>query len=168
VPPPRRRDPVRYLRRAVHPIGAPQRVLAGVSTCQASPREARLCAQAGECCEAGREVPGLVRAQQGPCHRQSAGIAGPWFITPHAVQRYRERCPGKLRLTYEQALGELVRLSAEARFVKRLPTGCDLWRGRKPLRLRMYVAHDNPGKPQLVTVKRGFEKLVDCPNGKLD
>lgn len=52
--------------------------------------------------------------------------------------------------------------------MKRLPTGCDLWRSRKPLRLRMYVARDNPGKPQLVTVKRGFEKLVDCPHGKLD
>jgi len=76
--------------------------------------------------------------------------AGAWFITPHSVRRYIERIePG---LTYEQALGALVRLSTEAQRVRDIAPGLALYRGPKPLRVRLRVADGNGGLPQLVTV----------------
>jgi len=83
---------------------------------------------------------------------------GRFFITPHAVQRYRERVPGAERLTYEQALAELIRESETAHFIKPLGNGLDLWRGRKPHRLRFRVSPAVDGRlPQLVTVLRGCD-----------
>lgn len=78
-------------------------------------------------------------------------IDGPWFITPHAVQRYIERC--RPRASYEEALHELVELSRGAVRKKTLESGAELWRGPKPLRLRMVVDRGNGGAPQLVTVR---------------
>lgn len=77
--------------------------------------------------------------------------AGAWFITPHAVRRYIERiAPG---LTYEQALGALVRLSTEAQRVRDIAPGLALYRGPKPLRVRLRVATGEGDElPQLVTV----------------
>jgi len=76
--------------------------------------------------------------------------AGAWFVTPHAVRRYIERCePG---LTYEQALETLVRLSTEAQRVRDIAPGLALYRGPKPLRVRLRVADADAGLPQLVTV----------------
>jgi len=78
--------------------------------------------------------------------------SGRWFITPHAVRRYRERfAPGS---TYEEALAELIRASMVARRVKVLPTGLVLYRGPKPRRLRFFLQEDvaPPALPVLVTV----------------
>ncbi|HTQ79796.1 MAG TPA: hypothetical protein VMM92_07355 [Thermoanaerobaculia bacterium] len=78
--------------------------------------------------------------------------AGLWFITPHAVHRYIERFAP--RLSYEEALADLIRASHEARRVKILPTGLVLYRGPKPRRLRFFLqeAVEPPALPILVTV----------------
>ncbi|MGE0493305.1 MAG: hypothetical protein AB7S38_29120 [Vulcanimicrobiota bacterium] len=84
---------------------------------------------------------------------------GPLFVTPHAVRRYRERWARGL--SYEQALGELIRLTQEARPVKQLESGAWLWQGPRPLRLRFVVEEPDPGQlPALVTVLPGH-RLVD-------
>jgi hypothetical protein len=72
------------------------------------------------------------------------------FITPHAVARYIERV--RPRLAYDEALRELVEIAKGAHAVKLLPTGLWLWRGPRPLRLRLYVGGREQGLPQLVTV----------------
>ena len=79
-------------------------------------------------------------------------VAGLWFITPHAVERYRERFARGA--TYEESLAELIRASHEARRVKVLPTGLVLYRGPKPRRLRFFLQEDvePPALPILVTV----------------
>ena len=79
-------------------------------------------------------------------------VSGQWFITPHAVQRYRERFAS--RATYEEALSELIRASVTARRVKVLPTGFVLYRGPKPRRLRFFLQEDVAplALPVLVTV----------------
>jgi hypothetical protein len=82
---------------------------------------------------------------------------GPLFITPHAVTRYRERVKRARSLTYEQALGELVSECERARYIRTLESGLELWRGGKPLRLRMRVARGHEGLPQLVTVILGHD-----------
>lgn len=83
-------------------------------------------------------------------------IAGRWFITRHAVDRYRERIrPG---LSYEQALAELIRLSEQSHFVKALDGGIEFWRTGRPHRLRFRVSTRSSargGKPQLLTVLAG-------------
>jgi hypothetical protein len=85
---------------------------------------------------------------------------GRWFITPHAVRRYIERCPGARLLTYEQALEMLIDESERAHRVKiRRNAGEELWRGGKPWRLRYVVRVDVPAGtlPQLLTVLRGCD-----------
>lgn len=79
-------------------------------------------------------------------------ISGRWFMTPHAVQRYIKRFAP--RSTYEEALGALIRESAEARRVKVLPTGLVLYRGPRPRRLRFFLQEgvEGPALPILVTV----------------
>lgn len=108
-----------------------------------------------------------MRSRDGSFEESSAttsGSRGRWFITPHAVRRYIERCPGARPLTYEQALARLIRESEKAHMVKaRRNPGEELWRGGKPHRLRFVVARGNGGMPQLVTVLRG----CDAP-GKRD
>jgi len=80
---------------------------------------------------------------------------GRWFVTPHAVRQYIARVrPG---LSYERALGELIRMSEGAHFVREQRNG-ELWRGPKPRRLRFIVCRDMPGKPQLVTVLFAFDR----------
>ncbi len=85
-----------------------------------------------------------------------SGAVGRWFVTPHAVQQYRERMLGG-RMSYEVALGELVSLSTRAHFVRHLESGAELWRGPKPARVRMIVMRGFAGLPQLVTVLRGWD-----------
>lgn len=78
-------------------------------------------------------------------------VAGRWFITPHAVNQYRQRFAR--RLTYEDALAELIRLSEAAHYVKETHAGAQQWRGPKPGRLRMIVQpNPEPLLPTLVTV----------------
>lgn len=89
-----------------------------------------------------------------PC----AGGRGRWFITPHAVRRYIERCPGARQISYEEALERLISASETAHFVKaRRNPGEELWRGGKPDRLRFVIARVHGGLPQLVTVLRGCD-----------
>lgn len=83
-------------------------------------------------------------------------MAGRWFITPHAVRRYIERIAP--RLTYEQALAELVRYSDTARRVKEISPGVALYRSGRPHRLRFRVSETGPGLPQLLTVMGGHDK----------
>ena len=82
-------------------------------------------------------------------------IAGKWFITPHAVKRYQRRCNGHSK--YENALGELIRLSEQAHYVKDKHPGIELWRTGKPHRLRMIVSTRREGLPQLITVLKGHD-----------
>lgn len=87
------------------------------------------------------------------------GAAGRWFITPHAVDRYRRRVRHARGYSYEEALAELVELSEKAHYVKELNDDCELWRGPRPHRLRFYVAPaDGPVRlPQLMTVLAGYD-----------
>lgn len=77
--------------------------------------------------------------------------AGRWFVTPHAVERFRELVPCR---SYEHALGLLVNESERVHYVRLLETGFHLVRGPRPRRLRYVVAPpDAPGRlPALVTV----------------
>jgi len=82
----------------------------------------------------------------------NSGARGRWFVTPHAVWRYIERIrPG---IDYEMARDELIEESLHAHFVRRQGNG-DLWRGRRPLRLRFIVGWTDEavgGLPPLLTV----------------
>lgn len=99
-----------------------------------------------------------MRFHDGPLNRSSTSVHGRWWITPHAVRRYIERCPGARRLSFEQALERLIVASEAAHLVKaRRNPGEELWRGGKPHRLRFIVARGNHGLPQLVTVLRGCD-----------
>lgn len=81
-------------------------------------------------------------------------IYGRWFITPHAVARYRERIR---RCSYEEARAALVALSECAHLVRVDEEGVEHWRGPRPLRLRLRVARGERGAPQLITVLRGCD-----------
>jgi|WetSurMetagenome_2_1015567.scaffolds.fasta_scaffold721334_1 hypothetical protein len=78
---------------------------------------------------------------------------GRWFITPHAVHRYIENIrPG---LDYDHALGELIRHSDTAHFVRATVVDgicIERWRAPKPTQIRFIVSHGPGAKPQLVTV----------------
>jgi len=106
--------------------------------------------------DGGAAIAGRV-AGEGELRRrgEGEGIAGPWFVTPHAVRQYQTRA--RRRCGYEQALGELVRIAERARRVKPLPTGAVLYRTGRPDRWRLVVREDGPGSPQLVTVLRGHD-----------
>ena len=86
------------------------------------------------------------------------GAVGRWFVTPHAVRRYRERVPGARKLSYEQALGRIIKDSWRAHFVRIERNGMELWRVGKPWRTRYRVAPaEGAGLPVLMTVLRGCE-----------
>jgi hypothetical protein len=79
-------------------------------------------------------------------------VIGKWFITPHAVQRWREiRSCG---LDYHDALIELILVAEKAKFKRELSDGISLFRSPKPHRWRLIVSTRLAGKPQLVTVLR--------------
>lgn len=89
--------------------------------------------------------------------RTYGGAAGPWFATPHAVERWREHYD-RDATTYEEALGHLLRECDGAHFVKALETGPQLWRGPKPRRARFVVSVCSEGElPALVTVLPPFD-----------
>ena len=83
-------------------------------------------------------------------------VTGNWFITPHAVRRYIERV--ERNATYEQALSTLIDWSLRARKKKEIKPGVWLYRGPRPLRLRLRVSHIGPGLPQLVTVLKSKDR----------
>lgn len=87
---------------------------------------------------------------------------GKWFITPHAVERYRERIDP--RASYEVALARLIDESMSAKRVKEISPGVALYRGRKPRRLRYCVAEKGEMLPQLLTVLTPFDGwTAPCP-----
>lgn len=105
---------------------------------------------------------GLVRgeqgAPQGECGSQKSGAKGPFFITPHAVNRYRERV--HRGISYERALGELIEQAWRAHYVKDYHAG-QYWRGPKPMRLRLIVAPSTGDElPQVVTVLPAADNMV--------
>lgn len=77
--------------------------------------------------------------------------AGRFFLTPHAVRRYMERlaAPG---LTYEQALGALLREIEGAHRVRDGRAGCAIWRTGRPGRLRLIVDETQHPLPAVVTI----------------
>lgn len=86
-------------------------------------------------------------------------VSGRWFVTPHAVFRYRERIAPSL--TYEQALAVLIRQSQCARRVKPLAGGLVLYRGPRPHRIRFLVSESTDQRhplPQLVTLYAGRDR----------
>lgn len=89
---------------------------------------------------------------------KQSGAVGRWFITPHAVKRYRERiAPNR---SYEEALGVLIRASEKARLVKVSVRGFEYYKGPAPERLRFRVrpAEKSEGDlPVLMTVLPAFD-----------
>ena len=85
-------------------------------------------------------------------------MTGPWFITPHARRRYRQRIDR--RATDEGALEALVALAQRAHPVRPVHDrpGVVLWRGPRPLRLRCNVSTALPGAPQMVSVFPGCQE----------
>lgn len=83
--------------------------------------------------------------------------AGRFFVTPHAVDRYRERT-GQRHLSYEQALGAVIQLSERARRVKPWGRGLTLYRGPKPHRLRLLVNEAARPLPALITIYGGHDR----------
>lgn len=81
---------------------------------------------------------------------------GRWFVTPHAVQRYRDRIDPQA--SYEKALGVLIHLTARAHFVRPTREGAELWRlSGADGRLRFIVRASELGAlPQLLTVLPAF------------
>lgn len=77
-------------------------------------------------------------------------VTGRWFVTPHAVQRFRERVDQ--HASYEDALAYLIAASARAHPVREIEPGLWLYREGKPRRLRFRVSTRGDGLPQLVTV----------------
>lgn len=83
-------------------------------------------------------------------------MIGRWFITPHAVTRFRERTAWDGN--YVSARKELEKESQDAHFVKSLDSGAELWRGPKPRRLRFLVGPGEGGLPALLTVLAAFDR----------
>lgn len=81
-------------------------------------------------------------------------MRGCWFITPHAVARYRERV--RPNCSYEDALEDLIHESEHAHLIG-YSGPLQQWRGARPRRLRFRVATGGDGKPQLVTVLPPFD-----------
>lgn len=96
-------------------------------------------------------------------------IAGPLFVTPHALQRFVETTRGvpedRARAlladepTRARMLGELVRETEGAHRVRDQRDGCALWRGPKPRRLRLIVGPGEGDRPALVTVLPAHDGL---------
>lgn len=92
--------------------------------------------------------------------RGAVMVAGRWFVTPHAVQRYRERIDP--RATYDEALAYLIAASNRAHPVKEIEPGLWMWREGAPRRLRYRVSTNGDGLPQLVTVLTPFDGYKPC------
>lgn len=112
--------------------------------------------------ESSGEISGVVCREQGEaqaqCCSQKSGAKGPFFVTPHAVNRYRERV--HRGISYERALGELIEQAGRAHYVKDYHSG-QYWRGPKPMRLRLIVQNSSGGKlPQVVTVLPAADNMV--------
>jgi hypothetical protein len=83
---------------------------------------------------------------------------GRWFVTPHAVARYRDRVL-PYPVSYATALARIIYLSARAHLVRVRPDGIEDWRcGRRDGRIRFRVQPARGAElPQLLTVLPGCE-----------
>lgn len=77
-------------------------------------------------------------------------VKGPWFITPHALERYAELTGSAGNR--EEDMARLARETSRAHHVKATRDDCHLWRGPKPRRLRFIVGPGEGEKLALVTV----------------
>jgi len=85
--------------------------------------------------------------------------AGRWFVTPHAVARYRERVDPDL--SYEEALGRIIRDSERAAYVRPALDGREEW--RSPERVRYVVAPPNGSGPlPSVVSAMPLRPLIQC------
>jgi hypothetical protein len=85
------------------------------------------------------------------------GARGRWFVTPHALQRWREHFDRRSAALV--ALDHLIAECESAHFVKALDTGAQLWRGAQPRRARFVVSVGSEGSlPALVTVLSTFDR----------
>lgn len=81
-------------------------------------------------------------------------IAGRYFVTPHAVKRFRQRI---IRgMTYEQALGAIINgLERTRSEPRRLHDGTGwMIRCRRPYNFRAVVKPTDEGAPAVVTILR--------------
>jgi len=103
-------------------------------------------------------VSGEQGAPQGEREASKAGARGRFFVTPHAVERYRERV--HRGISYERALEEILSECDRAHYVKDYVGGKQYWRGPKPMRLRLLVAPSVGSElPQLVTILPASDAL---------
>jgi hypothetical protein len=96
------------------------------------------------------------------------GAVGHFFVSPHALSRYRSRY--RPRLAREAALTELIRLSSEANHVRSFEDGRQLWRGpkRAPVpRLLFVVAPAPEGALPVIETVPGRPKLSPSPDNRL-
>lgn len=82
-------------------------------------------------------------------------IAGRFFVTPHAVERFRARIAP--RLSYDQALGVIARsLESADRWKKAKSRPDHYWlRTRRPYALRVLVGPGEGPLPAVVTILPG-------------
>lgn len=96
-----------------------------------------------------------------------SGASGRFFVTPHAVNRYRERL--RQTVSYRVALRELILITSAGKYMGPTYDGRgELWRGPRigpkmrqdrRSRLRFVVCHGERGeKPQVVTVLAARER----------
>ena len=85
----------------------------------------RVSSPRGDARDGGLRWSGPTRPRTTPS--SAPGIAGRWFITPHAVEQYRARAGSAPASTFEQALGLCIREAASAAFHRRLESGAELW-----------------------------------------
>lgn len=90
-----------------------------------------------------------------PLKRLQDQLPRPWSVTPHAVTRYVQRV--RHGVSAAKARADLLWMMERAHFVKTLPSGLELWRGPKPLRLRLRVAGRS-----LVTVIEDCDARRQC------
>lgn len=86
------------------------------------------------------------------------GARGRWFVTPHAVHRFRQRVPGGAAMSFETAQAAIVADSLRAHHVRSYADGSELWRAGRPLRTRYIVRPQSNGLPVLQTVLAGCER----------
>ena len=86
---------------------------------------------------------------------------GRWFVTPHAVARYRERIDR--RVSYEEALDRLLAMSAAAHRTCVREDGTEEWRvGRAhgKLRFRVQPSAQSGALPVLLSVLTAFDGMT--------
>lgn len=100
----------------------------------------------------GRTAFGYGRVRVSEYQERDGVCAGPWFVTPHAEQRFREIT--KASGTHHEVLASIIQACETAKFVKRCDSNVLLFKGPAPARLRFLVEDEATlgGKPVLRTI----------------